>query len=98
MVQASENHTPPGGWNPRLSKCRGETCGADVVWFRSANGKPVILNPEVFHVDVTGDGARRTVWLACGLLVRMVENPESLLVGREQHHYTCPDRDSFNKS
>lgn len=83
---------------PTAATCAG--CGKPIVWGRTANGKPIPLNPGLQHVSPNGRGKRLYLIGEDGKGVQgFACNPtdKGARSGRVSHFATCPKADEFRK-
>lgn len=84
-----------------MSKCK--SCGAEIVWIRTAGGKNMPLNAEkhYFHRWTDGDlHPRETFFTESGAAFAgygtVKEDPEAM-EGRVSHFATCPFADQHRR-
>lgn len=73
---------------PKIEKCKGKTCNADIFWMKTESGKwiPLDVKPHrmfVMETATTQDGVEYTIAKSVPTYM--------------PHHATCPDVDSFRK-
>lgn len=65
----------------RIDKCG--TCGADIIWVKTINDKPIPLNPEMKTILVKALGS--------------IHPKYQTVRGRESHFATCPQANKWRK-
>lgn len=84
-----------------MPKCKGETCGASILFFHTPKGSKVPLNDGPPTTLTSQERQEDGWWL--GLWVRVSEDTyrpaRSTDPGpfRRGHHVTCPDVENFRK-
>lgn len=75
--------------------CR--TCGAEIVWIKSTNGRPMIMDAQLIEFVDDRSGTESLV-TASGRVYKKVrteitaDDAGKRRVGRVSHWATCPDR------
>lgn len=85
-----------------MSKCR--SCGADIDWIKTKEGKNMPVNVEYVNVhpnEVGGEKGNTVIVTDEGEVVRGIQvgdaYEDGYLIGRTSHFATCPEAEQFRR-
>ena len=79
-----------------MSKCK--SCGAEIIWIKSARGKMMPCNPQkIRYRNAYPMGNTKLLVTPEGEIVTGTIDPSSDTYGYESHFATCPAASRFRK-
>ena len=78
-----------------MSKCK--SCGAEIIWIKTASGKMMPCNPQKISYKNTFPRGNMTLITPEGKFVTGTIDLSSATYGYESHFATCPAASKFRK-
>lgn len=78
-----------------MSKCK--SCGAEIIWIKTASGKMMPYNPQKISYKNTFPRGNMTLITPEGKIVTGTIDLSSDTYGYESHFATCPAASKFRK-
>ena len=78
-----------------MSKCK--SCGAEIIWIKTKNGKAMPCNPQKISYRNTWPAGDLTLITPDGKIAKGTLDFDSDSYGYESHFATCPAAGNFRK-